>query len=486
MILSAKHLTALRATIASWPADASSDAHGVRAPTLEELYAPASHAAALDPASTIVRGARGTGKSFWAGVLERPELRNRVARAYPRLGLDKIDVQFGFTGLGGPNGIDREKLDACVPKENATEEQARRFWWATVLRAIDVSAGRPAQQLAQILPRASDISEREALLTAHATDLKARGQTLLVVYDALDTVAIEWSRRRLLTQALLEVVWSMRAFGGVRLKLFLRPDQLDDEALQFVELPKLRTGAVRLAWNCTELYALFFKRLVLGDASAEFETVLGMCGVSNPTPDQILSRDWSGVNDENSQRSLMAVLAGRFMAAGQYGHKKGNTYDWPYKHLGDTSGEVTPRSFLALLTGAALKGPAPAETVISPDGIRHGLRLASKMRVDQLHLEFKWIKGVLAPLAGLLLPATEKQVLGAWKRAGTVRKALDEADRFEYLPPFPKQENASEQDLVVALEKIFVMSRRGDDRLDMPDLFRVAAKLLKKGAPAPL
>lgn len=48
------------------------------------------------------------------------------------------------------------------------------------------------------------------------------------------------------------------------------------------------------------------------------------------------------------------------------------------------------------------------------------------------------------------------------------------------------EEDASEQDLVVALEKIFVMSRRGDDRLDMPDLFRVAAKLLKKGAPAPL
>jgi hypothetical protein len=30
------------------------------------------------------------------------------------------------------------------------------------------------------------------------------------------------------------------------------------------------------------------------------------------------------------------------------------------------------------------------------------------------------------------------------------------------------------------------MSRRKDGRIDMPDLFRVAAKLLKKGGTAPL
>jgi len=315
---------------------------------------------------------------------------------------------------------------------------------------------------------------------------KARGQTLLVVYDALDTVAIEWPRRRLLTQALLEVAWAMRAFGHLRLKLFLRPDQLDDEALQFVELPKLRTGAVRLTWNGTELYALLFRRLALGPASAAFEEVLSACGISTPTSDQILARTWPGVNDEGTQRRLMTALAGPFMASGQHGHKKGNTYDWPLKHLGDTSGEVTPRSFLALLTGAARQAPAPVDAVLSPDGIRHGLRLASKVRVDQLHLEFKWIKGVLAPLAGLLLPAPEQQVLSVWQAAGTVRTALEEAERLGYLPPFPTQPLPGERDLVSALEKIFVMSRREDGRLDMPDLFRVAAKLLKRGGTAPL
>jgi hypothetical protein len=44
----------------------------------------------------------------------------------------------------------------------------------------------------------------------------------------------------------------------------------------------------------------------------------------------------------------------------------------------------------------------------------------------------------------------------------------------------------SERDIFLALEKIGVMFSRKDGRLDMPDLFRVAAKLLKKGSTAPL
>ncbi|HYO72968.1 MAG TPA: hypothetical protein VEU33_43600, partial [Archangium sp.] len=100
--------------------------------------------------------------------------------------------------------------------------------------------------------------------------------------------------------------------------------------------------------------------------------------------------------------------------------------------------------------------------------------------------EFPWIKGVLAPLAGLLLPCDEKEVFKVWIRAKTVSDAVENAKRYGYLPPFPEQESADERDLYTALEHIGVMFRRMDERLDMPDLFRVAAKLLKKGGTAPL
>ncbi len=482
MTLRPQDRATLREVVASWPAEASSDAQGNQAANEREFFAPASHAAALAPTLPIVRGARGTGKSFWAGVLHDTSLRANAAKAYPRLELDKLNVRFGFTGLPGRFGVDKEKLDNCVPLDG-TLDVARRFWWATVLRAVESAEDKNPRSWRDIMNTAADIEQRESLLDAYESSGKPR---LLVVYDALDTVAVDWTRRRMLTQALFEVVWAMRAYARILPKLFIRPDQLDDDALGFVEMPKLRTGAVRLTWSRTDLYALLFVRLALGDAREAFEHLLEGLQLPKATNEQILSREWSVLYDEQVQRRLMSALAGPHMAAGPHGHKKGSTYDWPLNHLSDSFGEITPRSFLALLTAAAGKEPAPDEGIFKPDGIRHGLRLASRMRVDQLHLEFKWIKGVLAPLAGLLLPKAEADVAILWKKAGTLKAVMADAEQHGYLPPFPVDSQPKERDLIAALSSIGVMSRRPDDRVDMPDLFRVAAKLLKKGGTAPL
>jgi len=478
-------LRAIRSAIAAMPAELANDAHGVAAPKLEELYAPQTHAAALDPGASIVLGSRGTGKSFWAGVLRDDELRKAAAIAYPQVGLGQLGVQFGFTGLGSSEGIDKDQIDGCVAAD-AEVAEARMFWWATVLRAIDLSAGRPPRRLAELVEVAADLEQRETLISAHDAELQSRGSMLLVIYDALDTIASTWPRRRVLTQALLEVVWSMRAWRAVRPKLFLRPDQLDDEGLRFVELPKLRTGAVRLTWNGTDLYGLLFARLALGRAGEAFGRVLVEQRHRSATREEILGREWPLSSKVSTQRRLMSVLAGQFMANGPNGYKKGKTYDWPIAHLSDAFNEVTPRSFLGLMIGASKHGHPPADRVITPEGIRHGLREASKTRVDQLHQELPWIKGMLAPLAGLLLPTLEAEVFEVWARAGTVGQALEDAKAHGYLPPFPQPSHASERDCYVAMERIGVMFRRKDQRLDMPDLFRVAAKLLKKGGTAPV
>ena len=183
---------------------------------------------------------------------------------------------------------------------------------------------------------------------------------------------------------------------------------------------------------------------------------------------------------------MVSALAGPFMSAGPFGYKKGKTYDWPITHLADAFDEVTPRSFLGLMIAAAKYGATPTNQVITPDGIRHGLRAASKTRVDQLQQEFPWIKGVLAPLSGLLLPQEEREVFLTWKCAKTVQLLLIDAQTNKYLPPFPTEVKNDERDLAVALERIGVMFRRKDNRIDMPDLFRVAARLLKKGGTAPI
>ncbi|WP_437751325.1 hypothetical protein [Sorangium sp. So ce1389] len=414
-------------------------------------------------------------------------LRAAAARAYPRLGLTRLDVQFGYTGIEGPFGIGRDKLDQCLPA-NAGLDDARAFFWATILRALDGAAGQSPPTLPVLLHVARDLDKREARLSAADMALRESGKLLLIVYDALDTMAASWPRRRLLTQALLEVVWAMRAYRAVRMKLFLRPDQIEDDALRFVELPKLRTGAVRLTWPGTDLYGLLFARLALGEAQEPFQRILSSLGLPTGSRDQILTRQWSIGQDVAQQEKLMTALAGAYMGDGEHGYKKGKTYDWPLKHLGDAFNEVTPRSFLGLMIAAANHGPAPSARVITPSGIQHGLRAASKTRVDQLHQEFLWIKGVLAPLSGLLLPQEERQVFAVWRRAGTLQQAIADAEKEGYLPPVDPDLGgaADERGLYIALERIGVMMRRKDDRIDMPDLFRVAAKLLKKGGTAPL
>jgi hypothetical protein len=476
---------AIRRAMAAIPGDVSNDAVGVSVAKLEELFAPAAHAAALDLATPIVVGARGTGKSFWSGVLGQAATRRAAALAYPTLGLEKLDVAFGFTGIvGGEGGVSVEALNDLVPPD-ADAGDAKAFWWTTILAAIARATGKEPSRLRELLPLGRDWEQRESLLAGHEKQFQREGKTVLVVYDALDTVATNWPRRRLLTETLLEVAWAMRAYRSLRVKLFLRPDQIDDEALRFVELPKLRTGAVRLEWSGIDLYGLLYARLALtpdADARSAFQRLLRSLSIPLKGQDAILKGEWTLVHDASAQAQVMERLAGPYMGSS---HKQGKTYDWPIKHLGDAFDEVTPRSFLGLMIAAANHGMTPEDRALTPDGIRHGLRAASRTRVDQLHQEFPWIKAVLAPLAGLLLPVGEKEVFKAWKLAKTVELLRKDAHANNYLPPFAPLEGG-ESNLFEALKGIGVMLRRTDERLDMPDLFRVAAKLLKKGATAPL
>ena len=403
---------AIRQAISKIPADVSNDAVGANVPKLEDMFAPATHAAALDPSTPIVVGPRGAGKSFWSGVLGQDETREAAAKAYPNLGLSAVKVGFGFTGaVGGKAGISAEMLNSMVGP-NSVSEDARAFWWATILRACSRQLGGTPLSLKDAFRLAQDWEEREARLESYEAQCAASGQTILVIFDALDAVATTWPRRRAVTEALLEVVWALRAYRTIKPKLFLRPDQIDDNALRFVELPKLRTGVVRLKWTGTDLYGLLFSRLLLApdEEGRAFQRLLRQCGIAGARREEVLARRWSLTYSSEEQTEVMTAMAGPFMAEGVNGHKKGRTYDWPIKHLADAFEEVTPRSFLGLMIAAANTRDVMEARVVTPEGIRRCA--ASKTRVDQLHQEFLWIKEFSAPLAGFLLPQADSTSQG--------------------------------------------------------------------------
>lgn len=275
----------------------------------------------------------------------------------------------------------------------------------------------------------------------------------------------------------------MRARRCIRAKLFIRPEQLGDDGLRFVELPKLRSGRIELSWTQTELYGLLFWRLhgvLKGNPNSGFSELANQVGAPLAMMKKDI-RNWPLIVDPKVQRAAMALLAGPFMGKNA---KRGVTYDWPYKHLADARGNVTPRSFIQLFVGAAQAPEQASQQAISAKGIQEGLRRASKVRVEELALEYKWIKRALLPLAGLIVPCQADMIHQRWDESKTVGTILRAAENPEtgFMPPFPPLADGDFNTLLAdAMERIGVFSYRSDTRIDMPDLFRVAARMLKKG-----
>ena len=478
---------AIRRALANFPSD--HDAAGQHRPTANEIFTPEQHANALDPNTPVVVGARGAGKSFWAGVLEQDDTRAVAALAYPNLGLSRLLVRAGYTGFSSDSAaVTARIIDARVPPgtENAT---AYDFWLAVILHAAK-SAVAPEQEMATIREimqqDPEDLAKELKLLDEK---IAATKNTLLVTFDALDTLSRDWNRSSLLLDGLFEAIWSLRARRAIRAKIFIRPEQLNDETLRFIELPKLRSGRVELEWTQLDLYGLLFSRLAVS-VSTEGKKAFSLLATSvdaaipNNFPKNRLR--WSLITNSGMQKNLMEKLAGPYMGGGA---KKGGTYDWPYKHLSDTKGKVTPRSFIKLFVSAAGFKPEPNERMITPEGIRHGLREASKVRVDQLGIEYPWIKRALLPLAGLTVPCTLNAISEKWEETNTIKLILSTATdpKTGFLPPFPPRAKGDQAELLTAaMERIGVLSYRTDSRIDIPDLFRVAAKMLKKGGTTPI
>lgn len=475
---------AIRRVLSGLPTD--HDAVGEYRPKVGELFAPEQHAAALAPATQIVVGARGAGKSFWAGVLDQDDTRALAAKLYPRLGLDRLVVRFGYNGFDDGGAITKSILDARVPDDN-NHTLAVRVWQMVILRSARsaLNSTDDVESISSLMDAFADPEKFDAEMRRIDKILGHNDKILLVVFDAIDTIAQEWKRLRSLTDALFEAVWSLRARRAIRAKIFIRPEQLNDDGLRFVELPKLRSGRVELQWNRTDLYGLLYSQLSEAEQKIELHAFRDLAKAEHaPMPNENVERlrGWELSINEAAQRKVMERLSGLYMGAGR---NKGATYPWTYKHLADGKGMVTPRSFLKLFVEAAKHHQIPSGQSLTAEGIRHGLREASKVRVEELTREYRWVKRALAPLAGLKVPCDRSDIHDVWKKSDTVGVIRKAAKTEGFLPPFSRQDSGSPEELLeAAMERIGVLSYRPDGRADMPDLFRIAARMFKLGGVA--
>lgn len=171
--------------------------------------------------------------------------------------------------------------------------------------------------------------------------------------------------------------------------------------------------------------------------------------------------------------------------------RRGKTYTWLYNHLADAFGRVSPRTFLEALRQAARYPHTDAQLVLHSRGLQAGIQGASELRLYQLKDDYGWIEPVLEPLADLNVPCPEAALTERWEQAGTLHAIGADAGRETALAirqPVELTDAPADQRhaaLLKALMRMGVAERRADNRIHVPDIYRVAAKLLRRGGVKP-
>lgn len=430
-----------------------------------DVYTVFSHKSALQPERTLVVGNRGMGKSFWAHALLNDIVRERVARELQIPALAKVTVRFGFNGSAA--------LDPVAPTPEMLAGLDPILVWRTVMaRAL-------ADQCDTVLP--TGFSEQvkwvgdnpeayAALLTQSDQRFGAQGTGLLVLFDALDRLGRDWTSMRERLQGLLRFALEVQSFRHLRIKLFLRFDQFADPRLfEFPDAAKLRNSAVDLAWPIDDLCGLLFFRMRVCDAFETFAKALPL-------------------GEAPRTRTLIEALAGKFMGTGK---KRGHVYTWLPTHLADAHGHISPRTFLTVWRGAATHGETPANTPVDYPGIHEGVRLASRARLAELSEDYPWVRIALESLRDREVPMPREMLEALWREEGTFAKVVSMAsaeDRYILIPVQLQMFGApsSEEELLRALEMIGVVNVRATVRtVDVPDIFRVEARIKRRGGVKP-
>jgi hypothetical protein len=487
--VTAEDLTAIRVGLTALPDLAHHVAGTPVAP--DQMFFPYSHGAALDPDVALVVGNRGVGKSFWASALAGEASRAAIADAYRgyrnQRRLDGLRVGFGFSGAeGGGNAlISSAHISSVGPKTPAALP-----WRAAVVRFLAPIVEReiPAKFNALIAWIKDNPDEQQALFRDADRLLSERGERALILFDQLEQMANDWSRINELTQGLLQIALAMKSYKSIRLKIFMRPDQFENPDLfRFPDGSKIRGEALRLWWRPTDLYALLYFELLRNPASSR--PLLDICRrfgmVQEPSNASKLPPDL--VANEDQQRQVFEVIAGELMGKGR---NRGAPYTWIPLHLSDAKGEVSPRSFLKSLKAAADHEPAPRNSAIDFKGINDGVRATSDHRLTELQEDYPWVSQALEPLRGALVPALKDEVFERWRSAEVENDILMQYEGIR-VPSvlvgrllFSSGDDGKEA-LLKSLHEIGVLDVRKNGKIDVPDIFRVRAGILRKGGVPP-
>jgi len=478
-------LTSARETmLAVLPSSTSS--YG-EAPEPRFVHLPPSHTKALDPNVQVVVGMRGAGKSFWWAALQQESLRRLIAgRSQALRAVERAVVYVGFGEDPEPDLYPGRDTLAGLLNDGY---EPYFIWRTVVLHAL--SSGRDAN----VVGESPDWASRVAYVKTHpeATErflyeldhqLDAKNRYALVLFDALDRSAHDWKEMHSLIRGLLENALELRPYKRLRLKCFLRSDQLDERSVaNFPDASKVISEQVELSWPRRELYAMLFQYLGNAEDGAfrkEIEERFGhrWDNIEVFLPPKPLLRD------EEEQREVFHAIAGPWMGRDR---RRGFPYTWVPGHLADAHGRTSPRSFLAALRKAAedTRDRYPEHSyALHYESIKRGVQHASTIRRRELREDYPWVDVLLEPLKGMVVPIAFEEIAAVWGRQNVLDKLQRDDSSGGRLPPARLKDSA--EGLRQDLEDLGIFLRMKDGRVNIPDVFRVAYGLGRRGGVRPL
>ncbi|MFH8290652.1 hypothetical protein [Streptomyces sp. NPDC018059] len=452
-------------------------------PTLLNLFTPDSHRLALNVDTTVVRGGRGVGKTFWCRSLLDDQLRDVAAEEYRIERLRNLRVSPGYSAM-----LDPDLYPGAGELASLVDSGVRAYdlWNAVLLVALGQPELRGNMEWkdriawVQANPGARDRTVARADKQAQADKI-----THLVLFDALEHLHRQRIQADRLVAGILQLALEMRlSTKNIRCKIFIRPDMFDGALLHFPDASKLTSNAASLQWTTTNLYGLFFHYLGNHESveSASFRAWTGSW--AEHAGRHLLPSTLLG--DEQIQASVFSDLAGPYMGAN---YRKGITYTWLPNHLMDGVEQVSPRSFLNALSMAVdeTRGKyASHPYAIYHEGIRKGVQSASQTRVNEIREDMPWVRTVIEPLTGQQVPIDQGLVLDLWQGSNLTATLGREAARanaggnraeVRTGPRYPDDYLR----LIDELIALGVMRRRKDGRIDLPDVYRIAFSIGRKG-----
>jgi len=451
------------------------------------LYVPQAHTRALDPNNMVVVGMRGAGKTLWWQCLKSPEHRRILAQSLKDLHLDElvlVDAGFG-EGLEPERRPDANILQDLVESGFAP----RDIWWVVVLSLVagfpaDVAEGTWKARCRWMVGHREETSRR----IAEADGILSRERHKhLVLFDALDTTASTRPVRQALLSGLLQVMLECRATRAIRIKVFVRPDMLDAASLAFPDSSKVIQEKVDLSWPSTDLFGLLWQYLGNNDRVGEAfrRTCQDLClGLPLWPPWSLLEGSFRmSLVGEDIQQQMFKEIAGKWMGKDA---RRGFPYTWLPGHLSDAYGKVSPRSFLASLRAAALDSEQryPAWPVaLHYESIKRGVQEASRIRRREVTEDQIWVDLLMSPLEGMNLPLDREVLFSVWTERKVLQILQAEADAGHQVPLHLSQ---GAWGLLDDLNALGICERTSGDRVNMPDVFRVAWGIGRKGGVKPV